>query len=58
MAKENKTKEKILKSAEKLFAERGYDAVSIDDIAKEAETTKSLFFYYFEKYMSNDFLYC
>ena len=33
MAKENKTKEKILKSAEKLFAERGYDAVSIDDIA-------------------------
>ena len=49
MAKENKTKEKILKSAEKLFAERGYDAVSIDDIAKEAETTKSLFFYYFEK---------
>lgn len=45
----NKTKKKILECAEKLFAEKSYDAVSIDDITKSAGIAKGLFFYYFEK---------
>ncbi len=51
----NKTKQKILNSAEKLFSEKGFDTTSIDDITKAAETTKSLFYYYFKT--KNDILY-
>ncbi len=48
MEKTNKTKKKIIECAEKLFSEKGYDKTSIDDITKLAETTKSLFYYYFK----------
>lgn len=50
MEKEKKfnTKQKIMKSAETLFSQKGYDASSIDDISKHAKTTKSLFYYYFD----------
>ena len=37
----------ILDTANTLFAERGYDAVSIDDIAKEAGVTRGLVHHYF-----------
>jgi len=53
--KMNKTKKKIIECAEKLFSEKGFDSTSIDDIAKLAKTTKSLFYYYFET--KNDILY-
>lgn len=51
----NNTKKKIIECAEKLFSEKGFDTTSIDDITKLAETTKSLFYYYFET--KNDILY-
>ena len=51
----NKTKQRLLDCAEMLFSERGYDAVSADDIAKSAGSTKSTLFYYFEK--KQDILY-
>lgn len=53
--KTNKTKQKIIEVTEKLFSERGFDNTSIDDIAKAADVTKSLFYYYFET--KNDILY-
>jgi AcrR family transcriptional regulator len=37
----------ILDTANILFAERGYDAVTIDDIAKEAGVTRGLVHHYF-----------
>jgi AcrR family transcriptional regulator len=40
--------EEILASAARLFAERGYRAVTIDDIAASLGYTKSLVYYYFE----------
>jgi AcrR family transcriptional regulator len=49
------SKEKIISASRKLFSEKGFDAASIDDIAKEAGTTKSLFYYYFES--KKDILY-
>ncbi len=40
--------EEILNSAERLFAERGIRAVSIDDIANNLGYTKSVVYYYFK----------
>lgn len=40
--------EKIITAAEKLFGQRGYDAVSISDIAKKAGTSKSLIYHHFK----------
>ena len=40
--------DKILLAAEKLFASRGFAAVSVRDIAVEAGVNKALVFYYFE----------
>ena len=40
-------REEILSSATSLFAERGYRAVSIDDIAANLGYTKSVVYYYF-----------
>src|SRR6478735_1429077 len=37
----------ILDAANTLFAERGYEGVSIDDIAKEAGVTRGLIHHYF-----------
>ena len=41
------TKEKILKTSELLFAKKGYDATSVEEITKRANITKSLVYYYF-----------
>ena len=43
-----KTKEKILQVAEELFSEKGFDATSVDKIAKTAEVNKALIYYYFK----------
>lgn len=40
--------DEILASAAKLFAERGYRAVTIDDIGSSLDYTKSVVYYYFE----------
>lgn len=41
-------REEILSSAIRLFAERGYRAVTIDDVAANLGYTKSVVYYYFE----------
>jgi AcrR family transcriptional regulator len=41
------TKALILDSAARLFAHQPYDAVSMDDVAKDVGVTKGLLFYYF-----------
>ncbi|RDI91700.1 TetR family transcriptional regulator [Thermosipho africanus Ob7] len=46
MARKN-TKILILEAAKKAFSEKGYDAVSIDEIAQIAGVRKSLIYYYF-----------
>jgi AcrR family transcriptional regulator len=45
--KEN-NRERILKAAEKIFAEKGYDASRIDEIAANAGVNKALIYYYFQ----------
>jgi len=40
-------REKILKAAEELFIERGFDGVSVNDVAVRAGFAKGLVFYYF-----------
>ena len=47
------TKNKIYTSAEKLFNEKGFDAVNVDDIVKHAGVAKGSFYVHFE---SKDFL--
>ena len=42
------TRERVLDVAERLFAQKGFDAASIRDIAKKAGVNKSLVHYYFE----------
>ncbi len=44
----HETKIKILKTAEKLFAESGFHATSVDKIAKTAGLTKSNIYYHFK----------
>ncbi len=46
--KQAQVREEIIRVAAKLFAERGYRAVAIDDIANELGFTKSAVYYYFE----------
>ncbi|MFA6448268.1 MAG: TetR/AcrR family transcriptional regulator [bacterium] len=41
------TREQILKAAEALFIERGFDGVSVNDVAVNAGFAKGLVFYYF-----------
>ncbi len=38
----------ILRIAEKLFADKGFDATSVDSIAKSAGVNKALIYYYFK----------
>lgn len=45
--KKQSAREKILKTARELFANRGYHATSVKDISTEAGVNKSLLFYYF-----------
>lgn len=40
--------ERILKAAVEVFAEKGYDAAGVDEIAKRANVTKPLIYYYFK----------
>jgi len=42
------TRERLVQAAETLFVERGFDGVSINDVAVEAQVTKALVFYYFK----------
>ena len=42
------TKEKIVRSARRLFNRRGFDAVSIDDVMADAGLTRGSFYSYFE----------
>ncbi len=44
---ESKPKDRILDAAIKLFAEKGFDATSVDEIAKNAEINKAMIYYYF-----------
>lgn len=46
-AANNNIKERILKASTKLFAEKGFDGVSIDELAGEAKINKSMIYYYF-----------
>jgi AcrR family transcriptional regulator len=46
-AKGAKTRERILRAAERLFAERGYDGVSVRSIASAAHVQLALLSYYF-----------
>lgn len=41
-------KERILSSSITLFADKGFDATSVELIAKEADVTKSLIYYHFK----------
>ncbi|NLM09766.1 MAG: TetR/AcrR family transcriptional regulator [Clostridiaceae bacterium] len=42
------TKAKILKTAERIFSEEGFDGARVDKIAKEAGVNKALIYYYFK----------
>ncbi|MCJ8012526.1 TetR/AcrR family transcriptional regulator [Paenibacillus sp. KQZ6P-2] len=46
--KDINTREKILKIATKIFAEKGFDGARVDEIAKQAGVNKALIYYYFE----------
>lgn len=41
-------RESIVDAAEKLFFSKGYDDVSLDDIAQEAELNRATIYLYFE----------
>ena len=41
------TRDRLLEAAEELFIQRGFDGVSVNDVAKRAGVTKALVFYYF-----------
>jgi TetR/AcrR family transcriptional regulator len=45
--KQKRLKE-IIKAAEKVFFAKGYDRVTMDEIANEAEVNKALLYYYFK----------
>lgn len=40
--------ERIIEAATEIFAEKGYDAAGVDEIAKRANVTKPLIYYYFK----------
>jgi len=40
------SKQRILNTAARLFAEKGYDGARIDEIAREARVNKALIYYY------------
>src|SRR5512136_466654 len=44
----DKTKSRILEVAERLFAEGGFDATSVDRIARAAKVNKALIYYHFK----------
>ena len=40
--------DRILKAAAEVFSEKGYDAAGVEEIAKRADVTKPLIYYYFK----------
>lgn len=46
--KKEQTRERLRSSAFQLFTERGYDNVTVDEVAEHAEVSKSTLFRYFE----------
>ena len=46
--KENNTKQKIIENAIHLFKEKGYDAVTVQDICDASGISKHTFYYHFE----------
>lgn len=48
MTKENKSKQKIINIATKIFAEKGVDKVSVRDILREINGASGMFYYYFK----------
>ena len=42
------TKAKILRESRTLFSKQGYDATTVDDIARESKVNKALIYYYFK----------
>ena len=42
------TKKRILMIAERLFSEKGFDATSVDSIARKAKVNKALIYYHFK----------
>ncbi len=44
---EKSPKDTILNSAIKLFSEKGFDATSVDEVAKDAGVNKAMIYYYF-----------
>jgi AcrR family transcriptional regulator len=46
--KSKEARTKILKAAEYIFAEKGFDGARVDEIAKRAKVNKALLYYYFE----------
>ncbi len=48
MRKRDLTKQKILRSARRLFNRHGFDAVSIDEVMADAGLTRGSFYSYFE----------
>jgi AcrR family transcriptional regulator len=49
------TKKKLMDIAERLILNRGFSAMSIDEVIKEAGITKGGFFYHFDS--KNDLVY-
>lgn len=45
---ENRAKERILDAAVKLFAEKGFDGTTVNEIANKAQVNKALIYYYFD----------
>jgi len=43
-----KRRQDIINAAEKIFFAKGYDSVTMDEIAREAEINKALIYYYFK----------
>ena len=53
----NKTKRKIFETSMRLFAEKGYDATSIEDITETVGVAKGTLYYHFtSKEEISDFL--
>lgn len=44
----SESKNRILKAAEKLFADKGFDGARVDEIARQAQVNKALIYYYFK----------